>query len=148
MTTATFAIGNALSNVPIQILGCVMSCLLIVAWFSIFGIMIRAVLMKDILWPQKQEDREEGGWKTNPNEKSACDLSICEPKRRSLSIISRRRTGQTQDDREGMEPTGYNAPSEPIEAEEGARNNLPAIAERLVDDSARGRGETWDDDIV
>lgn len=25
--------------------------------------MIRAVVVKDILWPQKQEDREEGGWK-------------------------------------------------------------------------------------
>jgi hypothetical protein len=26
--------------------------------------MIRAVILKDILWPQKQEDRDEGGWKT------------------------------------------------------------------------------------
>lgn len=28
--------------------------------------MIRAVILKDILWPQKQEDRDEGGWKTEP----------------------------------------------------------------------------------
>ncbi|CAD0049814.1 unnamed protein product [Aureobasidium pullulans] len=33
-------------------------------WFFVFGMMIRAVILKDILWPQKQEDRDEGGWKT------------------------------------------------------------------------------------
>lgn len=26
--------------------------------------MVRAVILQDILWPQKQEDRDEGGWKT------------------------------------------------------------------------------------
>lgn len=30
--------------------------------------MIRAVVVKDILWPQKQEDREEGGWKDKVND--------------------------------------------------------------------------------
>ena len=59
MTTATFAIGKALSSVPIQVFGCVMACLLIVAWASIFFIMVRAVLLKDILWPQKQEEKKE-----------------------------------------------------------------------------------------
>lgn len=26
--------------------------------------MFRAVILKQILWPQKQEDRDEGGWKS------------------------------------------------------------------------------------
>jgi hypothetical protein len=36
----------------------------VAGWFFVFGMMIRAVILKDILWPQKQEDRDEGGWKT------------------------------------------------------------------------------------
>ena len=87
---STFAIAEALDNKPIRIIGCVMTCLLITAWATIFSMMIRAVvrlalnthytvvqsltgrqIVKDILWPQKQEDRAEGGWKMDPNEKGA-----------------------------------------------------------------------------
>lgn len=39
--------------------------------------MIRAVIKKDILWPQKQEDREEGGWKKHDSEAKVCDLRRC-----------------------------------------------------------------------
>ncbi|KAK4570309.1 hypothetical protein LTR86_002389 [Recurvomyces mirabilis] len=75
LTASTFAIAKALKNKPIGILGCVMTCLLICAWAAIFGLMIHAVMVKDILWPQKQEDRAEGGWKVHPDEKRACDAS-------------------------------------------------------------------------
>ncbi|KAI9699926.1 MAG: hypothetical protein M1820_006988 [Bogoriella megaspora] len=64
LVTATFAVAKALNNQPIRILGCVMTCLLILTWIFVSGMMIRAVLTKQILWPQKQEDRDEGGWKT------------------------------------------------------------------------------------
>jgi hypothetical protein len=63
LCTATFAIAKALDSRAIRILGCVMTCVLILIWLTVFVCMIRAVLIKDILWPQKQEDREEGGWK-------------------------------------------------------------------------------------
>lgn len=63
MVTATFAIAKALDNRPIRIVGCVMTCFLIVIWITVFISMIRAVIVKDILWPQKQEDRDEGGFK-------------------------------------------------------------------------------------
>ncbi|KAF2200927.1 hypothetical protein GQ43DRAFT_54313 [Delitschia confertaspora ATCC 74209] len=64
LTTATFAIASALgNNRPIQYVGCVMTVALVVTWFFVFGMMIRAVWLKQILWPQKQEDRSEGGWK-------------------------------------------------------------------------------------
>jgi tellurite resistance protein TehA-like permease len=63
LCTATFAIAKALDSRAIKILGCVMTCVLILIWLTVFVCMIRAVLIKDILWPQKQEDREEGGWK-------------------------------------------------------------------------------------
>ena len=33
-------------------------------WFFVVSMMIRAVVLKHVLWPQKQEDRDEGGWKT------------------------------------------------------------------------------------
>jgi tellurite resistance protein TehA-like permease len=62
---ATFAVAKALDHCrPIRIFGCVLTCLLVAGWFFVFGMMVRAVILKDILWPQKQEDRDEGGWKT------------------------------------------------------------------------------------
>ncbi|KAF1959870.1 C4-dicarboxylate transporter/malic acid transport protein, partial [Byssothecium circinans] len=64
LTTATFAIAKALSrNRAISIVGCVMTCMLIVVWAFVFGMMVRAVVLRQILWPQKQEDRTEGGWR-------------------------------------------------------------------------------------
>lgn len=63
LTTATFAVAKALGgNKPIQYVGCAMTIGLILTWFFVFGMMVRAVLLKQILWPQKQEDRTEGGW--------------------------------------------------------------------------------------
>ena len=56
--------GHALNNNPIKIVGCVFTCILVVLWFFVVGAMLRAVVLKQILWPQKQEDRDEGGWKT------------------------------------------------------------------------------------
>ncbi|KAF2231618.1 putative C4-dicarboxylate/malic acid transporter [Viridothelium virens] len=64
LVTATFAVAKALDNQAIRIFGCVLTCLLILTWLLVFSMMIRAVLTKQILWPQKQEDRDEGGWKT------------------------------------------------------------------------------------
>lgn len=63
LTTATFAVARALDhNRPIQILGLVMTVGLVIMWFFVFVMMIRSVYLKQILWPQKQEDRDEGGW--------------------------------------------------------------------------------------
>ena len=64
LQTATFAVGRALDNKPIRIAGCVMTCFLVAMWFFVFAMMIRALILKQILWPQKQEDRDEGGWVT------------------------------------------------------------------------------------
>ena len=89
LTTATFAIGRALKNTPIQAFGCGMAALLVAAWCAVFVIMIRAVMLKDILWPQKQEDREEGGWKAQTDGLVACDPRDCGPEAR------RRNTGST-----------------------------------------------------
>jgi tellurite resistance protein TehA-like permease len=64
LTTATFAIAKALGgNKPIRYIGCAMAILLVLTWFFVFIMMIRAVGKRQILWPQKQEDRTEGGWK-------------------------------------------------------------------------------------
>jgi tellurite resistance protein TehA-like permease len=74
LTTATFsmsyalhgdlteAIGFSRGARPFQILGCIMTVALVALWFFVFAMMIRAVITKQILWPQKQEDRDEGGW--------------------------------------------------------------------------------------
>ncbi|KAL8790783.1 MAG: hypothetical protein Q9213_000407 [Squamulea squamosa] len=63
LITATFAIGKAFGSKAVQVVGCVMTVILLVAWFLVFGMMIRAIAQKQILWPQKGEDKDEGGFK-------------------------------------------------------------------------------------
>ena len=63
LVTSTFAIGKAFNSRAIQILGCVMTPILVAVWFGVFGMMIRAIILKQILWPQKGEDKDEGGFK-------------------------------------------------------------------------------------
>ena len=64
LTTATFAIARALNgNQAIRYVGCAMTIALIMMWMFVVVMNIRAVIIHQILWPQKQEDRTEGGWK-------------------------------------------------------------------------------------
>ncbi|EXJ92901.1 hypothetical protein A1O3_01455 [Capronia epimyces CBS 606.96] len=62
LTTATFAVAEALDVDAIRIIGCVMTCLLVVVWFAVVAFMGRAVLQKQILWPERGEDKTEGGF--------------------------------------------------------------------------------------
>lgn len=70
LITATFAIGKAFNVKGIKILGCVMTVILILIWIFVLIMMVRAVLLKQILWPQKGEDKDEGGF-TGPRSKSS-----------------------------------------------------------------------------
>lgn len=64
LCTSTFAIAEAFDAQAIRILGCVMTVLLVIVWFCVVGMMIRAVIRKDILWPEKGEDKaNEGGFR-------------------------------------------------------------------------------------
>lgn len=63
LITATFAIGKAYSCKPIEILGLVMTVLLILMYFFVVCMMIRAIRLRHILWPQKGEDKDEGGFR-------------------------------------------------------------------------------------
>lgn len=63
LTTATFAIAEAFDVAAIRIIGCVMTVLLIIVWFVVVAFMIRAIRNKQILWPEKGEDKSEGGFR-------------------------------------------------------------------------------------
>ncbi|KAH6616518.1 voltage-dependent anion channel-domain-containing protein [Boeremia exigua] len=64
LTTATFAIARALNgNKVISYVGCAMTIALIMMWMFVVVMNVRAVVIHQVLWPQKQEDRTEGGWK-------------------------------------------------------------------------------------
>ena len=63
LITSTFAIGKAFNSRAIQIIGCIMTPILILTWFFVVGMMFRAIKLKQILWPQKGEDKDEGGFK-------------------------------------------------------------------------------------
>lgn len=76
LVTATFAVGKAFNSYPIQVLGCAMTCLLLLLWMFVVGTMIRAIILHEILWPQKGEDRDEGGFK---------DKKVTEPGRAEKS---------------------------------------------------------------
>ncbi|KAK5169842.1 uncharacterized protein LTR77_005820 [Saxophila tyrrhenica] len=142
LTTATFAIGHALNSHSIKVVGCVMTCLLVTGWFMVFAMMIRAVILKDILWPQKQEDRAEGGWKTHPDEKQACDTRSCGPEEATTSALE----GHEPDfDQSEGQPESASAPGQ-LPAEPGA--TLPPISETFIDEPIRSRGPKPLDSMV
>ncbi|KAL8849288.1 MAG: hypothetical protein Q9221_005698 [Calogaya cf. arnoldii] len=87
LVTATFAIGKAFQSESVQILGCVLAVLVVIAWFVVFGMMIRAVIKHQILWPGKGEDKDEGGFKA-PEKQPERSLS------RSLSKMTSRKSDQ------------------------------------------------------
>ncbi|ETI22826.1 hypothetical protein G647_06902 [Cladophialophora carrionii CBS 160.54] len=70
LTTATFAIAEAFDVGAIRIVGCVMTVILILVWFLVVGCMIRAIINKQILWPERGEDKSEGGFKARPDDSS------------------------------------------------------------------------------
>lgn len=63
LTTATFSIAKAFDVAAIRVIGCVMVCLLILVWFFVVGCMLKAIYDQQILWPEKGEDKTEGGFK-------------------------------------------------------------------------------------
>ena len=72
MVTSTFAIGRAFESLVVEIIGCVFAGILVAAWFIVFGMNIRAVIRKDILWPQTGEDRCEGGFECGDDQCEFC----------------------------------------------------------------------------
>lgn len=54
LVTATFQIGKTFGCKPIEIVGCVMAGLLIVVWALIFGMMIRCIWKRELLWPKEE----------------------------------------------------------------------------------------------
>ncbi|KAK5128461.1 hypothetical protein LTR85_003129 [Meristemomyces frigidus] len=157
LTTATFALGNALDNRPIKIMGCVMTCLLICAWFAVFSMMIRAVIVKDILWPQKQEDRAEGGWEAHPEESKACDPRRCssdapvshnvvEPGDCTDGTIDLDKEIEAKDRSEGV-PASSPGPSRG-KAQPRDWTRSTTAADRFVDEMVRGNRPTRRSDIA
>lgn len=63
LATATFTVARALgNNRTINIFGCIFSSAVIATWAFVFVMMIRSVITHQVLWPQMQEDRDEGGF--------------------------------------------------------------------------------------
>ena len=63
LVTSTFAVGKAFNSDAIQTLGCAMTILLFLTYLFVFSMMVRAIALKHILWPQKGEDKDEGGFR-------------------------------------------------------------------------------------
>ncbi|WPH02860.1 Hypothetical protein R9X50_00572800 [Acrodontium crateriforme] len=162
LTTATFAVGKALNNRPINILGCVMAGLLVVAWLTIFIMMIRAVIVRDVLWPQKQEDRAEGGWQPHPDEKKPCDehdecegteTQVSEERRSQNTGLSGRTEASSLglNDAQAMRLPGFQRQSERWrkETQPGTPRAMTEECKRLgVDEGLQGSPKRRGDDMV
>ncbi|KAF7509234.1 hypothetical protein GJ744_008294 [Endocarpon pusillum] len=79
LITATFAVAKAFNSPAINIIGSVMTCLLILAWFFVVFMMFRAIYLKQILWPQKGEDRDEGGFHSEDAESLSISAESPQP---------------------------------------------------------------------
>ncbi|MCJ1351997.1 MAG: hypothetical protein MMC33_001981 [Icmadophila ericetorum] len=76
LITSTFAVGKAFQSRGLQVIGCVLTVILILAYIGVCGAMVRALMRKQILWPQKGEDRCEGGFKCGDNSCETCNAAI------------------------------------------------------------------------
>lgn len=103
--------------------------------------MIRAVILKDILWPQKQEDREEGGWKAHPNEAKVCDTRVCDDASTQSQVPEQATMSGAEKVEQDAEPV--------MEGDVTAMpRDIPAITERLIEESVRGRTPRQNDSMV
>lgn len=55
MVTATQALGKSLDVGAINIFGTVLAVLLVMMWLFVFGMMVRAFLLKRLLWPRDDD---------------------------------------------------------------------------------------------
>ncbi|KAJ5480947.1 hypothetical protein N7539_006841 [Penicillium diatomitis] len=82
LITATFAIGKAFSSKAINIIGIVMVFPLFLMYIFVCVMMVRAVFTHQILWPQKGEDRDEGGFEIH---RVRPDAEMMEEKRNRIN---------------------------------------------------------------
>lgn len=129
-----------------------MACILIVGWVTVFTMMIRAVLHKDILWPQKQEDRDEGGWRTLPDAKNSAAhfaaqedailrsgyLHSAEPARRTRKSFRRGRNEEREVENLEIE----------IGRAQDEEARLTELGKALSPSPSRPRPQTRDSDLV
>lgn len=54
LVTATYQIGRTFDCKPVEIVGCVLTGILMVVWVIVFGMMVRCILRKELLWPKEE----------------------------------------------------------------------------------------------
>ncbi|CAN9097341.1 unnamed protein product [Alternaria alternata] len=124
LTTSTFAIARALNgNKPIEYIGCAMTIALIAMWFFVIYMNVRAVVIRQILWPEKQEDRTEGGWKQQSAEEQQ----------------RRQRERELADGGESMRGRAWSR-ARTFTRREGQGTGMPTLERSQTDAGARKRG--------
>lgn len=73
--TAIFGVATALDSSSLNIAGSVLTVVLIIGWVLIMIMLIRAVVLKQILWPFGQEDYEHPGDQSSEQEPSSPIMS-------------------------------------------------------------------------
>lgn len=63
LVTATQALGKSLNSNGLKIFGTVMAVLLVILWIFVFGMMIRALWLRRLLWPGEIDGAEASRWR-------------------------------------------------------------------------------------
>jgi tellurite resistance protein TehA-like permease len=58
LITATFALANSLGSHGMKVFGTVLSALLVIVWIFVFGMMVRAFILRRLLWPGEVDGAE------------------------------------------------------------------------------------------
>ena len=106
--------------------------------------MIRAVYVKDILWPQRQEDRDEGGWQSTYSTPGSTET-------KSPDSVRRRKTSSPEAERhtvvvdaERTEEADWTETAR----EENPEGEIRVGVEGLINQRIRGRPPAESEDMV
>ena len=72
MCTSTFAVGRVFKSKAIEIVGVVITGILAALWILFAYWLVVAIWKRDILWPQKDEDKCEGGFQCGNADCATC----------------------------------------------------------------------------
>lgn len=111
--------------------------------------MIRAVIAKDILWPQKQEDRDEGGWTSTVNEPASRKKTTCNSQRKMEDNgIWREHTIAADAVRAEDHQAECEKETEQRKSDPDSEVSPPGLVESLIGQSMRERMPMQNDEMV
>lgn len=106
--------------------------------------MVRAVYVKDILWPQRQEDRDEGGWQSAYSPPQSTETKSTDSVRRRKASRPEAQRHTVVVDAERTEEADWTETAR----EENSEDEIRVGVEGLINQRIRGRPPAQSEDMV